>query len=493
MVKKACTYSRKIYCISFVLLSTFCNPIVQTSLESWVFEVSESCMTPLGTPTCRSRSSPQPASIFSRYFECSRSVWSLCAEYVWDKVFVCIPYSHRSRFWNRWVKSFQDPASIGSVGPTTADGYTEALLESWPVQIGNVFGVHTLSSSIRLSLKSHNWQVLGMLSKFMQIPNASCLSPVHTRSQQPSKSTDLVHSTLELFGVIQAGSAALGSVANKPNHFATWHMFQHRRTRHCPYPMWLCQLLSNVLQYLWFGCWGSQNEGWLGRHATIPCLSLRAGVFSCWSSVYCVWTTHTCELSWIHTHTRWSLNLYSILRIMQMMLERCWREKVHSIPFSRPKGKKVSTGDMSDTYSNITTKCPHMCYCDTMWHWDLPSRSVSTGFFFCRLFLLAIFMSVIFTSSWLTMRWRCLWRWIQARKLARSFPLSYWRPCHPMSASYLRPKRLLLSQAGEHETAASSDSISFNSSLSDKYRSVHGPCSTSRAAPVPLPYLSLGV
>ena len=133
---------------------------------------------------------------------------------------------------------------------------------------------------------------------------------------------------------------------------------------------------------------------------------------------------HTCELSWVHTHTRWSLNLYSILRIMQMMLERCWREKVHSIPFSRPKGKKVSTGDMSDTYSNITTKCPHMCYCDTMWHWDLPSRSVSTGFFFCRLFLLAIFMSVIFTSSWVTMRWRCLWRWIQARKLARSFSLS---------------------------------------------------------------------
>ena len=156
MVKKKHTHTpRKIYCISFVLLSTFCNPIVQTSLESWVFEVSESCMTPLGTPTCRSRSSPQPASIFSRYFDCSRSVWSLCAEYVWDKVFVCIPYSHRSRFWNRWVNSFQDPASIGSVGPTTADGYTEALLESWPVQIGNVFGVHTLSSSeSKISLAS---------------------------------------------------------------------------------------------------------------------------------------------------------------------------------------------------------------------------------------------------------------------------------------------------------------------------------------------------
>ena len=324
-----------------------------------------------------------------------------------------------------------------------------------------------------------------MPSKFMQIPNASCLSPVHTRSQQPSKSTDLVHSTLKLFGVIQAGSAALGSVANKPNHFATWHMFQHRRTRHCPYPMWLCQLLSHVLQYLWFGCWGSQNEGWLGRHATIPCLSLRAGVFSCWSSVYCVWTTHTCELSWVHTHTRWSLNLYSILRIMRMMLERCWREKVHSIPFSRPKGKKVSTGDMSDTYSNIT-----ICW-QSSWVWSLHLVDWQWDEDVCGDgFKQGSLLDPFHLAK------RCEYVWDRLRMYSI---VVYKLEALPPNERFLSETKKAFAQSGRRADCSQQRQHfihTFNSSLSDKYRSVHGPlgpCSTSRAAPVPLPYLSLRV
>ena len=79
--------------------------------------------------------------------------------------------------------------------------------------------------------------------------------------------------------------------------------------------------------------------------------------------------------------------------------------------------------------SNITTKCAHMCYCDTMRYWDYWNVSLvaqSAPFFssvsFC--WQSSWMWCLHFTSSWLTMRWRCLWRWIQARKLAGFLPLS---------------------------------------------------------------------